>query len=265
MFTLGRKIDVSYKSNRLIALSVVLLTGIGWWVTGEIVSGLILGGTVFLTWALSRELDPPHDYSAFVAAALSLFVLADIESIQFLTPFWLLLLLRTVNGITGKELTLLDVIFMLSLTVYVSFTNENPIYLLLFVLAMFFNRQRGTKNVLFLIAGVFGFILFLAQIFTLHPLTLNSLESLSTLNFILLIVAILTPVLGWFLSQDEMEDDQGNQANRTKVFASQILYGISLLLFVFFTEISFGNQVIYLAVVVGVALYYLALRVLTIR
>src|SRR5699024_10160013 len=102
MFTLGRKIDLRYKPNLIIVLAALVVGAAGWLLSEEFSLGISLGGGFFLTWVFSRELDPAHDYSAYLAAILSLSMLVDFESIHFLSALWLVLHMRAVNGITGK-------------------------------------------------------------------------------------------------------------------------------------------------------------------
>ncbi len=40
MFTLGRSMDFSYKTNQMIVLSSVVVAAIGWWLTGNVLSGV---------------------------------------------------------------------------------------------------------------------------------------------------------------------------------------------------------------------------------
>lgn len=261
MFTLGRKLDFRYKPNLIIILFVLITTAVGWLSTGQILSGIYLGGGVFMTWALCRELDPAHDYSAFIAAALSLFIIIDSESIQFLNLFWLLLMLRAVNGIIGKELTLFDLFSILGFTVFQSLNNENSIYLLIFVLGMVCIRQTREKTKTVSLAGALGLVLFILQSFFMNSLTFNNIEDFNILNILVIISSALSPIVFWFLSHIDTEDDKGNIAARSKIFASQLLYSVSILLFVFFSDITFANQVIYLSVIIGVFLYFFGMKI----
>ena len=65
-------IDFNYKTNQLVVLLTLAASAVGWLVTGAFLSGLSIGVGVFLTWALAREIDPKHDYSALLAAGFSL-------------------------------------------------------------------------------------------------------------------------------------------------------------------------------------------------
>jgi len=83
-----------------------LLTGVS--IGRSALLGLGAGFSVFLAWALCRELDPDNDLSAFVAAGLSLLGLFILGHPSLSLLFWLLLLLRIVNRTTGLQATWLD-------------------------------------------------------------------------------------------------------------------------------------------------------------
>ncbi len=123
---IGRTIDPSYPTNRLIAAITILYTIGGvifLWVSGAAVfegayRGAAAGLAVFLAWALGRELDPDHDAAAFVGAGLAA------GTVPFLNPpalsalLWLLVLMRIVNRTTGLPATLMDSFFLIGLSVW---------------------------------------------------------------------------------------------------------------------------------------------------
>ncbi len=114
---LGRTpIDPSYPTN--IAIAVLAL---GVTIAGTIIRlisggallesalwGIGAGFTLFLTWALGRELDPDHDLSAFVGAGLVLVGLWFFDAPSLLLILWLLLVLRLVNRTVGLPAKPLD-------------------------------------------------------------------------------------------------------------------------------------------------------------
>ncbi len=236
----------------MVLFVLVSLAG-GWLLTGDFSAGLYLGGGVFISWALSREIDPAHDYSAFIAAALSLFMFPNAETLNFLPLVWLLLLLRAINGITGKELTWFDSLSLFTFTVFLSFNNGNSIYLLLFALAMLFIRQTGEENKAVSLAFAVSSVLFILQSLFMNSLFLNGFGDLDTLDILVIVSAILSPIVFWFLAQTEAEDDKGNKAAPSKIFASQLLYSLSVLLLAFFSELTFANQIIYFSVLLGIS------------
>ena len=260
MFTLGRKIDLRYKPNLIIVLASLIAVAAGWLMFGEFSLGISLGGGFFLTWVFSRELDPAHDYSAYLAAVLSLSMLVDFESIGFLNALWLVLHMRAVNGITGKSLTLFDVLALMGLTVFLSLNDENSIYLLLFVFAMILIRQTRAKTKVASIAGFLAFLLFTLQSTLMGTLSLNQLDYSNLFNLLMIVVPCLSLIPLWFLSRIKTEDDKGNRVAQSQVFASQLLYNVAVLLLFFFSDISFSDQMIYLSANIGVVLHFLILK-----
>lgn len=68
---LGRPIDFRHKSNLAVAALVLIsgVVGVVLWLNGEPGERALAPVYVFLVWALVREIDPDHDWSALVAAA----------------------------------------------------------------------------------------------------------------------------------------------------------------------------------------------------
>lgn len=260
MFTLGRKIDLQYKPNLIIVLASLIVVAAGWLLSGEFLSGISLGGGFFLTWVFSRELDPAHDYSAYLAAVLSLSMLVDFESIGFLNALWLVLHMRAVNGITGKSLTLFDVLALLGLSVFLSFNYQNSIYLLLFVFAMILIRQTRAKTKVASIAALFALLLFIVQNTLMGALSLTQIDYSNLFNLLMIVVPCLSLIPLWFLSRIKTEDDKGNRVEKAKVFASQLLYTVAVLLLFFFSDMTFSDQMIYLSAIVGVVLHFIIIK-----
>lgn len=260
MFTLGRKIDLRYKPNLMIILLSLLAVAAGWLFFGELQSGISLGGGFFLTWALTRELDPAHDYSAYLAAFLSLSMLFDFESIHFLSALWLLLQLRAVNGISGKDLTLFDLVSLFGFTVYLSVTDENSSYLFLFALAMMFIRQTRKKPKAAGIAGILTFILFIVQSTWMAGLSFNPVNFLNLFDLLMIAGPCLSLIVFRSLSRIKMEDDKGNSVAQSRIFSSQLLYNMAVLLLFFFSDMTFSDQMIYLSTIVGVVLHFIIIK-----
>ncbi|SFJ83256.1 hypothetical protein SAMN04488569_100124 [Marinilactibacillus piezotolerans] len=80
------------------------------------------------------------------------------ESIHLLMLAWILTLLRAVNGITGKKLTLVDILGVFALTVFLSFLNENSLYLIVLGLALTSLFVLQIKKAAVLICGVITFL-----------------------------------------------------------------------------------------------------------
>jgi hypothetical protein len=125
-FNLGRPIDFSYRTNRWI----VILSGTGTAAAfifrllsrvplGEsLLFAVGAGGTCFLGWAITRELDPDRPFTAFPAAIVSLAAAFFLGFPGFLQLFLFLYILRGMTGITGEEIQIGDVIVMIGLAVW---------------------------------------------------------------------------------------------------------------------------------------------------
>lgn len=79
---IGRPIDLSLKSNRLIAALTLLMAiaGVALWLVGETSNGWLAPVHTFIFWALVRELDPDRHWTALLAGLVSgLWVLSGNE------------------------------------------------------------------------------------------------------------------------------------------------------------------------------------------
>ena len=121
--SIGRPVDLRYPTNLVIfilsmgvaaggilyrLLAHELLLQSGKW-------GLKAGFTVFLAWAICRELDPDNDVAAFVGAGLTVFGVLLWGFPSFLVLFWLLLIIRVVNrtaGLAAKTMDSLAVVIL---------------------------------------------------------------------------------------------------------------------------------------------------------
>jgi hypothetical protein len=121
--SIGRPIDRRYPTNRAIAGLALVVAILGFAVrrlTGthpleSFTGGLVLAIGFFLAWAIARELDPDHDVSAFVAAALSLIPQTVLGRPDLAGVLLILLLLRIVNRTVGPAAQPLDTIGILAL------------------------------------------------------------------------------------------------------------------------------------------------------
>lgn len=250
-------IDSNYKTNQLIVLLTLAATAVGWLVTGAFLSGLSIGVGVFLTWALAREIDPKHDYSALLAAGFALINLFYYESVSLLILGWLLLVLRMVNGLCGKAVTVFDMLLVLGLTTYLSFSNDNSIYLVVFLLAIYLVSKGRRLTRTFVIINAIASVLFLVQSFFLDYLNFDPVTDMDTLTTVFFTLIGLSFILFWFLSREDAQDDLGNKVNRSRLLAAQILYSASVLLLIFFDHVSPNNLIIYASVILAITLYYI--------
>lgn len=113
--SVGRVLDpFQYRTN----LYIMLATALGGVVAGGITllgsgdlgaavaAGFYTGAAVFMAWVLARDLDPDHDYSAFVAAAVA-FVFSPVP-VAILPVAALIVLNRIVTRVVGPPARLSD-------------------------------------------------------------------------------------------------------------------------------------------------------------
>ncbi len=121
--SLGRTVDLRYPTN-LAIVALALLAGAvaaAWhWIDGSALWAAIRWGAsaglaTFLAWALTRELDPDNDLSAFGSASLVLAGLAVLGLPAMLPILWELVALRLVIRTTGLPARPLDSLGLLGL------------------------------------------------------------------------------------------------------------------------------------------------------
>jgi hypothetical protein len=131
-YALGRPPDPRYPTNlAILAFAMVvgaaggalaLLGGAG--LVASASKGIVAGASVFFAWALSRELDPDHDWSAFVAAGLALGGLLLFDQPAFLPLLFFLIAMRLISRTTGVPAKLGDSLSILAVAVLASFQSH---------------------------------------------------------------------------------------------------------------------------------------------
>jgi hypothetical protein len=116
----GRPVDPSYATNRAIILLALLafvggtaraIMGASEWLDASFL-GANAALTVFLAWALTRELAPDDEAGAFGAVALVGIAWFTLGRQSLLIPALLMLALRIVNRSTGKAAEPTDTLFV---------------------------------------------------------------------------------------------------------------------------------------------------------
>ncbi len=257
MFTLGRKIDFSYQTNKIISALALLFIALGWFASKDIMVGVNIGGAVFLTWALARELDPKYAYSAFLSVAFSLVYLLNYQSVQFLLIFWIILVMRLLSGICGKKTTLVDILSVFGLTLYLSINNQNSIYLIPFIITMLLLVlfKENSKQAIILSAVTMG--IFIVESISFSYLSLNVTTYSSLINIALLSLVIISMSFWLFTPLGEIDDDLGKSAKAQRVIASKLMYSLILLLLYFFGDLNHSNLIIISSVLLAVIVYWL--------
>ncbi len=197
---LGRPIDLEYFTNRLILtvtmfsflIVAFVLIADGEEINSSLLKGARTGLTLFLLWAISRELDPDEKWSAFASVAFGIPLVIYFGIGSILPLLWLLLVLRMVVHSTGMPAGIMDssVIFVLgSILAY----NVSWIYALLTSVAFLSDSRLVDPARYHLQLGLVMFLLsvivFLYRRETVFELSLNSL--LITLIGLLLFLPLL--------------------------------------------------------------------------
>lgn len=255
MFTLGRKIDFNYTTNKIILGLAIIVAAIGYFITGDIKSGLYIGGGTFLTWALAREVDPKNEYSAFYCGAMSLINLFFYKNIQLMVIFWIILLLRLVNGISGKRPTLLDLFSTLGLTIYLTINMENSIYLAPLIISMVFLIHIEEKTKMALTVLLISIAVFLIESLYFKYYYINISGLLDVLNIAVIIVIFINFILQDLIKIKGALDDKGNPIVPKKIRTSQILFGFIVFILYLFEVRNLNNLIIYFSVILGTMFY----------
>lgn len=127
---IGRPIDVSYPSNRFVAVvspAAGVIAGAVALVSGEslgraALTGAVVGAAVFLAWATGRELDPDRPWTAGVAAVVAgLLAIAGRPALG--QTALLMLAARILTRSTGLAPTLVDRVVVVAGSGYVASTS----------------------------------------------------------------------------------------------------------------------------------------------
>ncbi len=203
VIALGRPIDFSYLTNRLIVLlsgtlfaiylAYLLLAAVP---AAEALSTAFGAGiALFLSWAIGREIDPAYDWSAFFALPLVIVAAFYYGSPGLLSLLFILLAMRFLNRSSGLRATVYDALMLVILGIAL---YNNGVYtglpLLLLLFAADYILEPVTRK-------LFGFIMpaFAALVFSIYffndYLSCNISISISAGLFAVLLVIFLVYVI----------------------------------------------------------------------
>ena len=273
MFSLGRSVNINYPSNRMLVIFTSIIAIVMSIYFKDIVNGLFVSFGFFLCWALTREIDPAHDKSAFVSGALfiisSLFIF---DGVQFLVLFYLLLSTRLISKICGKAPNLVDVASILLLSAYLSYSLSSPVFVLLVLLMSLLAWIRYNKKDLFKLATVVSIMLVMLFSF-LTPWEFSDLivavvrkENilLIALTFILFISLIYFQLKTLSISES-FEDDLGGKVKCKWLKLSTIYYSVAIIIITLFVSVSYSLLIILVSTVLGVNIYNLFKKITSVR
>ena len=174
--SVARLLDPRYATN----LAIILLAGgigivatllqlsIGSSLIESLLWGIGAAAAVFFAWAISRELDPDHGSSAFVAAVIMIAAVLLVGEVPKMLPLiWLLISMRVINRTTGLPSKLLDSLAVLTFGAWLALA-EIWVYAALSALALLIDGALPPRrNQPLAMAGI-GFLITLGAV-ALNP------------------------------------------------------------------------------------------------
>ena len=168
----------------------------------------------FLSWAISREIDPALEWSAFAALPFTLIAALMYGSPSLVTLFFILLLGRLINGSTGLQATPVDAALLIILGV-VLFTGGTLIALPFLAAAFGFvgilhvptpaGRRHGLYALICLTLLIIMFIFFYPQHYYVPGFSIYT-------GIAALALAILTIVLALRAGKGQVSGDNSEEA-----------------------------------------------------
>ena len=235
---IGRPLDPNYPTNRAIVAVAVLVGLVGGAVQLFITdSGLLdslvwsveAAGGVFLAWALSRELDPDNEMSAFVSAGLWILSLAVINAPGLLALLWFLWSLRIVNRTSGLAAKPLDSVLFLTLGSWLAFQTSG-IYIVMtavvFVLDGLLEPANRRQYIFAGLSALPGLALFLA----LDALFAAFQFSRGVIVPLVVVAILFASVIASYRRVEVRGDYTGEPLDPTRVRAAQLIALITALL-----------------------------------
>ena len=184
---LARAIDPNYFTNKIILILSVLGSLIYLMIKSEpFLNSLYFGVSIFLCWAMNREIDPDRNLSAFLALIPLTLVVFSSPFISLLSVmFWLLLNLRILNRTTGLKIMLSDYLAVLAIGFFLSLKYNAPLFITatfaLLLFAALYKKEKTARPalglsflaVIFFLSGNFSLPKFLWGPYTYFFLLLS--------------------------------------------------------------------------------------------
>ncbi|WP_292485864.1 hypothetical protein [Methanohalobium sp.] len=105
------------------------------------------GISVFLSWALARELDPDNELSAlFSAGTIFIFISSLItHSPDIIVLVWILLIMRVINRTSGRYAGVLDLLVVMGLGIWLTY-HGGLVFILITSLVFFLDGSMDSPN-----------------------------------------------------------------------------------------------------------------------
>jgi len=256
--SIGRPLDFNYKTNKAIAIitAITITIGIVLAITKQleipnvILLGLSFGITFFLSWAISREIDPDNAISAFIGLIPLFFSLFFWSETNIVILLWLLISLRIINRTTGLPARFLDSAMLFAISVLlISFYNSFFGFLTTIVFLLDTTLIDGQKFQLLFASlstlSVFIFVIINNQIVDLSNFSM--IQSISILTISIMFIFIV-----YFTRDIKSKGDKNHKTlHLSRIKATQLFALLSVLL-VSLTEFGLTAMIPVWCVLIGV-------------
>jgi len=233
--SLARPLDKHNSSNRLIAILILISIPAGFFykiisisVVGSLIWSFSLALTIFITWALARELDPDHEQAAFWPVFLVILGHVRFNIPDFFQLFLLLVLFRITNRVVGPSPKWPDSLIVLLLAGYLAF-NQNWILGLISAFILFIDSRLtdGIKRHLFL--SILLLLVVLAAIYFNNVVVFQQQYSLP-LSLIAIVGTLLyTAFISGYGNPSSKQDITENQLDQVRLKVAQAAALITVL------------------------------------
>ncbi|MFO7867405.1 MAG: hypothetical protein R6V02_11440 [Candidatus Aminicenantes bacterium] len=235
---IGRPLDFDYSSNRW-AFYLTCAAGPAGAVyryaeTGTVLNSLGWGigavFSVFLAWALGRELDPDHNPSAFIGMGISFVLIIFLGLPCLVLMFWLLIAVRILNRTTGLPPKIWDILFFIGLGSWLTYRGYWPAGLFTAAVLLADGLLPQGKRSQFGYASLGAAAAAAAFIFK-KELWLQADFSWIPSGAALLSAVLLIPVVLESRNIQSRGDENGRKLNSLRIQAGQVLVAVVWLLF----------------------------------
>lgn len=250
---LGRPIDLTNASNQwAVGISVLagltqgalLLLGDG---DGNLILPAMVSISVFLAWAIARELDPDRTMTAVLAMAIAAPIILVAGGPTPAVAAAALLGVRVIAGTVGRSLTLLDVAVMAAAGIYSGIRVESwPIAILIAVVLFLDGRRHSRAWAIFTVAGAALVALIVAN----GPTPLIDISVVAQMVAVGVAMFVSIPVR----KVDSRSDSNGILLSAGRITIARVSLGSALAAGVFLSGGNIGPTAPALAALVAAAL-----------
>ncbi len=227
--SLARVVDPRYPTNLAILILSTVIGGAqfvfkiyqGTDPFDSIAAALPLALTVFLTWALGREVDPEHELAAFVGLVLVIPGYLLVAAPDLVVVFTTLLLLRLLIRTTGLIPKFLDSLTISGLGIWLVFRGEWIFGFLTAAIFFLDTRLPNPKNQNLYFSGIV-FILTILSLIFLKPAVSKAEIFSAELFFVIGVILLFIPLIVHSRNTQVICDFPGEEINPVRLQTGQI-------------------------------------------